>query len=223
MSHYNYDAQKTGKGFKWMHIMCRLGKWTTGMNRGLYEGQTEICTSRKQHVFFLIVAPRLHFTTPRHPDRLFSLGQMHGRHTEKIIFFWVTSVYLAKREEPILKKKRVVSGKCRILFIAWWFPMNSVTTRIDVKTHPNKKVISHFFLQLVSQDSVQELFERTIAPYLGFSRIEFQFCCLLTRFVSQGVVCLHSVGFGGSWTFTVILFNVSCGSTLFVSLYISFD
>ncbi len=32
MSRYNYDAQKTGKGFKWMNIMCRLGKWTTGMN-----------------------------------------------------------------------------------------------------------------------------------------------------------------------------------------------
>jgi hypothetical protein len=85
-----------------------------------------------------------------------------------------------------------------------------------------KQVISHFFLQLASQDSTQELFEHTITPYLGFSRIEFQFCCLLTRFVSQGVVCLHSVGFGGSWTFTVILFNVSRGSTLFVSLYISF-
>jgi hypothetical protein len=85
-----------------------------------------------------------------------------------------------------------------------------------------KQVISHFFLQLVSQDSAQELFKRTISPYLGVSRIEFQFCCLWTRFVSQGVVCLHSVGFGVSWTFTVIFLNVSCGSTLFVSLYISF-
>ena len=36
------------------------------------------------------------------------------------------------------------------------------------------------------------------------------------------MVCLHSVGFGGSWTFTVIFFNVSRGSTLFVSLYVSF-
>ena len=84
-----------------------------------------------------------------------------------------------------------------------------------------KQVISHFFLQLVSQDSAQELFERTIPPYLGVSRIEFQFC-LWTRFVSQGMVCLHCVGFGGSWTFTVIFFNVSRGSPLFVSLYISF-
>jgi hypothetical protein len=71
----------------------------------------------------------------------------------------------------------------------------------------------------LSQESAQE---RTMTPDLGVSRIEFQFCCLWTRFVSQGVVCLHSVGFGGSWTFTVIFFNVSRGSTLFVSLYISF-
>ena len=79
-----------------------------------------------------------------------------------------------------------------------------------------KQVISHFFLQLVSQDSAQELFRLTIAPYLGVSRIEFQFCCLWTRFVSQGVVSLNSVVFGGSWTFTVIYLNVSRGSTLFV-------
>ena len=85
-----------------------------------------------------------------------------------------------------------------------------------------KQIISHFFLQLVSQDSAQELFRRTISSYLGVSRIEFQFCCLWTRFVSQGVVCLQSVTFGGSWTFTVIYLNVSRGSTLFVSLYISF-
>jgi hypothetical protein len=34
-------------------------------------------------------------------------------------------------------------------------------------------------------------------PYFGVSRIEFQFCRLWIRFVSQGVVCFHSVGFGG--------------------------
>ncbi len=44
-----------------------------------------------------------------------------------------------------------------------------------------KQVISYFFLQLVSQDSAQELFLRTIEPYMGFSRIEFQFCCLWTQ------------------------------------------
>ncbi len=87
-------------------------------------------------------------------------------------------------------------------------------TRVNLDT---KQVISHFFLQLVSQDSTQELFRHTIAPYRGVSRIEFQFCCLWTPFVSQGVVCLHSVGFGGSWTFTVIYLNVFRGSTLFVS------
>jgi hypothetical protein len=60
-----------------------------------------------------------------------------------------------------------------------------------------KQDILHFFLQLVSQDSAQELFKRTISPYFGVSQIEFQFSCLWIRFVSQGVVCFHSVGFGG--------------------------
>jgi hypothetical protein len=61
---------------------------------------------------------------------------------------------------------------------------------------------------LLSQDSAQELFRHTISTCIGVSRIHFQFCCLWTRFVSQGVVCLHSVGFGGSYTFTVICLNV---------------
>jgi hypothetical protein len=65
--------------------------------------------------------------------------------------------------------------------------------QVLVRFH-TKQVISHFFLELVSQDSAQELFRRTIAPYLGVLRIEFQFRCLWTRFVSQGVVCFHSVG-----------------------------
>jgi hypothetical protein len=75
--------------------------------------------------------------------------------------------------------------------------------QVIVKLH-TKKDISHFFLHLVLQDSAQELFRHTISPYLGVSWIEFQFCCLRTRFVGQGVFCFHSVGFGGSWTFTVI-------------------
>ena len=54
-----------------------------------------------------------------------------------------------------------------------------------------KQDILHFFLQLVSQDSAQELFRHTSTPDLGVSRIEFQFCCLWTRLVSQGVVCLQ--------------------------------
>ena len=58
-----------------------------------------------------------------------------------------------------------------------------------------KQDILHFFLQLVSQDCTQELFSLfnyIFSPYLGFSRYEFQFCCLRTRFVRprQGVVCL---------------------------------
>jgi len=36
-------------------------------------------------------------------------------------------------------------------------------------------------VQLVSQDSAQELLQRIISPYPGVSRIVFQFCCLLTR------------------------------------------
>ena len=60
-----------------------------------------------------------------------------------------------------------------------------------------KQDILHLFLQLVSQDSPQDLFRRTISSYFGVSRIEFQFCCLWIRFVRQGVVCFHSVGFGG--------------------------
>jgi hypothetical protein len=85
-----------------------------------------------------------------------------------------------------------------------------------------KKEILHLFLQLVSQDSAQELFRHTISPYFGVPRLKCQFCCLRIRFVSQGVVCLHSVDFAGSWTVTVIFLNVSRGSTRFVSLYISF-
>ena len=55
-----------------------------------------------------------------------------------------------------------------------------------------KQETLHLFLQLVSQDSAQELFRHIISPYLGISRTEFQFCSLRIRFSSQGVVCLHS-------------------------------
>jgi hypothetical protein len=54
-----------------------------------------------------------------------------------------------------------------------------------------KQEILHRFLQLVSQDSAQELFRHTISPYFGVSWIEFQFCFLWIRFDSQGVVCFH--------------------------------
>ena len=42
------------------------------------------------------------------------------------------------------------------------------------------------------------------------------------RLDSQSVVCVHSVGLGSSWLVLVIFLNVSRGSTLFMSLYISF-
>jgi hypothetical protein len=48
--------------------------------------------------------------------------------------------------------------------------------------------IPHPFLQLVSYDRVQELFQHIkILSYLGVSLTEFQFRCLRFRFVSHGV------------------------------------
>ncbi len=68
--------------------------------------------------------------------------------------------------------------------------------------------VSHLSLQLVSQDSVRELFNHLMTlPYQGVSRIEFHVCCLWIPVVSQGVDCFYSVGLGCSWTFTVIIFN----------------
>ena len=140
--------------------------------------------------------------------------------------------FICCRDAYIWKNSRLLlTSKTKLLMI--------FTPRIDSVLHvflfenfrhcrpelvrlPTKKDVSHLSLQLVSQDRTQELFLHTIDPYIGFSRTGFQFCCLWTRVVSQGVVCLHGVGIGGSWTFTVIFFNVSRGSTLFVSLYISF-
>ena len=86
-----------------------------------------------------------------------------------------------------------------------------------------KQDIPHLFFQLGSQDCTQELIRCINTSYLGASRYEFQFCCLWTRFVSQVVVCFHSVGLVGSWTLTVLIFNDPRDSTLFVSLYILFD
>ena len=92
-----------------------------------------------------------------------------------------------------------------------FFDSSRKVSQVFARLHTKQTIsVSHLFLQLVSQDSVQELFRHTISPYIGVSRIQFQFCCL------------HSVDFGVSWTFTVIFLNVSRGSTLFASLYISF-
>jgi hypothetical protein len=77
-------------------------------------------------------------------------------------------------------------------------------------------------LQQVSQDRAQELFARNLTrPYQGVSRIDFFVCCLWIPVVRQGVVCFHSGGLGCSWIFTAIVFNDPCGSSLFVSMYIS--
>jgi hypothetical protein len=74
-----------------------------------------------------------------------------------------------------------------------------------------KQDIPHLFFQLGSQDCTQELINYINTPSFGDSRYEFQFCCLRTRFVRQGVVCFHSVGLVGPWIFTVITFNDSRG------------
>jgi hypothetical protein len=89
---------------------------------------------------------------------------------------------------------------------------------------PTKKDVSHLSLQQVSEDSAQELFNRIMPVfYQGGSRIEFHVCCLWIPVVSQGVDCFYSVDLGCSWTFTVIIINDPRGSTLFVSMYLSFS
>jgi hypothetical protein len=59
-------------------------------------------------------------------------------------------------------------------------------------------------------------------PYQGVSRIEFHVFCLWIPVVSQGVDRFYSGDLGCSGTVTVIIFNDQRGSTLFVSMYISF-
>ncbi len=100
---------------------------------------------------------------------------------------------------------------------------NSHHWRQELLRLPTKQDVSHFSLQLVSQDSVRELFNHLMTlPYQGVSRIEFHVSCLWIPVVRQGVDCFYSVGLGCSWTFTVIIFNDQRVSTLFVSMYISF-
>jgi hypothetical protein len=94
--------------------------------------------------------------------------------------------------------------------------------RQDPARLPTTEDSLYLSLQQVSQDRAQELFARHLTrPYQGVSRIEFFVCCLWIPVVRQGVVCSHSVGLGCSWIFTTIVFNDPCGSTLFVSMFIS--
>ena len=103
------------------------------------------------------------------------------------------------------------------------FVEKSYHCRQELLRLPTKQDVSHFSLQLVSQDSARELFNRLMTlPYQGVSRIEFHVCCLWIPVVRQGVDCFYSVDLGCSWTFTVIIFNDQRGSTLFVSMYLSF-
>ena len=93
--------------------------------------------------------------------------------------------------------------------------------RQDTARLPTTQDSLYLSLQ-VSQDRAQELFARhSTRPYQGVSRIEFFVSCLWIPVVREGVVCFHSVGLGCSWIFTAIVFNDPCGSTLFVSMYIS--
>ena len=95
--------------------------------------------------------------------------------------------------------------------------------RQDPARLPTKQDSLYLSLQQVSQDRAQELFARHLTrPYQGVSRIEFFVFCLWIPVVRQGVVCFHSVGLGCSWIFTAIVFNDPCGSTLSVSMYISY-
>ncbi len=74
----------------------------------------------------------------------------------------------------------------------------------------------------MSQDGAQELFTRYLTrPYQGVPRIEFLVSFLWIPVVRQGVVCFLSGGLGFSWIFTTIVFYDPCGSSLFVSMYIS--
>jgi hypothetical protein len=59
----------------------------------------------------------------------------------------------------------------------------------------------YLLLQLVSQDSAQELiYHIKTVSYPGSSRSEFHVLCQRIRFVSQGVVCFRSVDLG-IWNF----------------------
>ncbi len=95
------------------------------------------------------------------------------------------------------------------------FVENSHHYRPELLRLPTKQDASHFYLQLVSQDSAQEFFNRLMTlPYQGVSRIEFHVSCLWIPVVRQGVDCFYSVDLGCSWTFTVISFNDQRGAPL---------
>ncbi len=93
-------------------------------------------------------------------------------------------------------------------------PRHCSQVLVRLLTKYTKHDIPDLLLQLVSQDSVQELiYHIETLPNPEVSRSEFHVRCLRIRFVSQGVVRVCSVGLGSSWTFSVIFFNDSRGST----------
>jgi hypothetical protein len=93
------------------------------------------------------------------------------------------------------------------------FVENSHHHRPELLRLPTKQDVSHLSLQLVSQDSAQEFFNRLMTlTYQGVSRIEFHVCCLCIPVVRQGVDCFYSVDLGCDWTFTIISFNDQRGA-----------
>jgi hypothetical protein len=94
--------------------------------------------------------------------------------------------------------------------------------RQDPARLPTTQDSSYLSLQQVSQGRAQELFKRHLTrPYQGVPRIESFVFFLWIPVVRQGVVCFLSGGLGFSWIFTAIVFYDPCGSSLFVSMYIS--
>jgi hypothetical protein len=126
---------------------------------------------------------------------------------------------------------------------SWWYSHHVVhVISVEKPRHSSqvlvrlltKNDIPYLLLQLVSQDSVQDLFYRIkTLTYRSSHDLSFMFVVcevvyyesmstVRIRFVSQGVFSTCSVVLGISCTFSVIFFNDSRGSTLFISLYMSF-
>jgi hypothetical protein len=85
-----------------------------------------------------------------------------------------------------------------------------------------KDDILYLLLQLTSQDSGQELiYHIQTLSYPEVSWSEFHVRCLRIRFVSQGVVCVCSVGLGSSWTFR--WFSFQCFSFISFLIHHSFS
>jgi hypothetical protein len=121
----------------------------------------------------------------------------------------------AQAQAPDNPSKTLVSDSHLLSLRTYMEELSSHHRRPELLRLPTKQDVSHFSLQLVSQDSAQEFFNRLMTlPYQGVSRIEFHVCCLWIPVVRQGVDCFYSVDLGCSWTFTVISFDDQRGAPL---------